>query len=100
MDVTKIAVELTAVHQEIQKDLGHDSSQVSRSSCPLTGLQGFGSPLIPNALRMLAQRLGISLPRGTRFGNLYVSQDGKKKLTIDEIAERFNQHYCLEAITA
>jgi len=97
---SKIAEALVAVHQEIQRDLGQDPSQVTRSTCPLTGLAGFQSPLIPNALRALGHRVGISFPEGTRLGNLYVSRDGRSKLTIDEIAAQFNERYCQEATAA
>ena len=91
---------LVAVHREIQGDLGQYEADVTPNTCPLTGLTGFDSPLIPNAVRMVAQRLGVKLPRGAKMRNIYVSPDGKKKLTIAEIAGRFKGLYALEAVAA
>ena len=91
---------LVEVHKEIQGDLGHDGTDVGPSTCPLTGLTGFDSPIIPVAIRKVAQQLGIKLPPGVKIKNIYVSSDGKKKLTIAEIAVRFKQLYAQVAVAA
>ena len=100
MEDAEVTNALVAVHKEIQGDLGHDEMDVTPSTCPLTGLTGFDSPLIPNAVRMVAQLLGVKLPRGAKMRNIYVSPDGKRKLTIAEIAGRFKRLYALEAVAA
>jgi hypothetical protein len=60
-------------------------------------LKGFDSLLIPSIVRRLARELGYSLPKGTRVRNIYCAADGRKKLTIREIAQRFVATYPPEA---
>ena len=97
---SEIAQAFVDVHREIQSTLGHDASGISSTTCPLTNAPGFRSQLIPNAVRMVASRLGISLPKGFKVKNIYVSPDGKKKLTIAEIATRFSTLIATEALAA
>ena len=47
-------------------------------------------------MRQLARELGSPLPKGTKIKNIYVSKDGKRKLTIDEVARRFLATYAPE----
>ena len=88
------------VHGEIQSTLGHDPSGINSSTCPLTNLPGFRSQLIPNAVRMVALRLGIRLPKGFKVKNIYISTNGKRKLTIAEISTRFRTLVGMEAAAA
>ena len=96
MDRHQVADALVAVHQEIQDRMGHSTVAISSDSTPLTDFGGFDSNIIPSALRMVAREIGWSPPPGTRFGNLYVSRDGRTKLTIAEIADRFCESFGAE----
>ena len=100
MEVVEVVDALIAVHQEMQVDLAGDKGAVAPTTCPLTDLTGFDSTLIPTALRTLAHKMGHKLPQGTRFRNLYVAQNGREKLTIAQIAERFHQRFGQEASAA
>ena len=100
MTDSEIVQAFVDVHSEIQSDLGHDPGDVGPQSCPLRSLSGFDSQLIPNAVRMVALRLGTKLPKGVKVKNIYVSPDGQKKFTIEEIAERFGALVGQEAAAA
>ena len=100
MKESEMAQAFVDIHGEIQSTLGHDPSEISSATCPLTNLPGFRSQLIPNAVRMVARRLGINLPKGFKVKNIYVSPDGKRKLTIAEIATRFGTLVAKEALAA
>ena len=96
MDRQQVVDALVAVHQEIQDGMGQGNVGISADSTPLTDFGGFDSKIIPSALRMVARKIGWSPPPGTRFRNLYVSKDGRTKLTIAQIADRFCEAFGAE----
>jgi hypothetical protein len=96
MDHADVVRTLIQIHRAAEADGGFDPDRVTRSTCPLTGLKGFDSQLIPQFVRQLARDLGQPLPKGTKVKNIYVSKDGKRKLTIDEVARRFLETYAPE----
>lgn len=96
MQQDDVVRKLIEIHQAAEADGGFDPDRVTRSTCPLTGLQGFDSQLIPQFVRQLARELGQPLPKGMKVKNIYVSKDGKRKLTIDEVAGRFVETYAAE----
>jgi hypothetical protein len=87
---------LTQLHRDAEADGGFDPDRVTPTTCPLTGLKGFDSQLIPQFVRQLARELGSPLAKGTKIKNIYVSKDGKRKLSIDEVARRFLETYAPE----
>jgi hypothetical protein len=87
---------LVQVHRAIQDDCGQDPSAVNPDCSPLDDLPGFDSVLIPGAVRALARELGRPLPKGTKIKNIYVTDDGKRKRTIKEIAKAFCDTYGAE----
>jgi hypothetical protein len=87
---------LIEIHRAAEADGGFDPDRVAPNACPLTGLKGFDSQLIPQFVRQLARELGHPLPKGTKVKNIYVSKDGKRKLTIDEVGRRFLETYAPE----
>jgi hypothetical protein len=93
MDVAAVTQALIKVHREMQSDAGNDPDAVDETTCPLGGLPGFDSLLVPDAIRSVAQELGRDLPEGTKITNIYCSKDGGKKLSIGDIAKRFSEHY-------
>jgi len=74
-------VTLIEVLQEIQSDSGYQEVPISGSTCPVSDLQGFDSLLCIEAIGMLADKLNIEIPNSN---NIFLSQDGKQWLTIDE----------------
>jgi hypothetical protein len=93
MNASAVAAALLKVHRDIQDDCGYDPAAVTPDCRPLDDLPGFDSLLIPGAVRTLARELGSPLPKGTKIKNIYVSDDGKRKLTIKEIADAFCRTY-------
>lgn len=93
MDLSAVTQALIKVHQEMQSDAGHDPAAVDETTCPLGGLLGFDSLLVPDAIRTVSQELGRCLPEGTKIVNLYRSKDGRQKLSIREIAQRYCEQY-------
>lgn len=96
MDHADVVRTLIQIHRDAEADGGFDPNRVTPSACPLTGLKGFDSQLIPQFVRQLARKLGNPLPKGTKVKNVYVSKEGKRKLTIDEVAHRFLETYAPE----
>lgn len=97
MDTNTVAKALVEVHKEIETDTGHDTSSISMTCHPLNDLRGFDSPLIPNAVRMVAKKVGTKLPKDAKIHNIYVSENGERKLTVEEAAQRFCDLYVQEA---
>ena len=93
MEVETVTLALIKVHREMQSDAGKDPGTVDVATCPLGGLPGFDSLLVPDAVRSVAQELGKELPEGTKIVNIYRSEDGLKKLTISDVAKRFCEQY-------
>jgi len=96
MDHADVVRKLTEIHRAAEADGGFDPDRVTPTACPLTGLKGFDSQLIPQFVRQLARELGNPLPKGTKVKNIYVSKNGQRKLTIDEVARRFLETYAPE----
>ncbi|HYH95905.1 hypothetical protein [Hyalangium sp.] len=97
MDITHIESTLIQVHQDIQTSGGFASATVQASTCPLLDLPGFDSLLIPVVFRRVARKLGVTLPADYRVPNLYVTQGGRRRLTIAEIAGEFFQRFSAKA---
>lgn len=96
MKHSNICEKLVQLHRSVQRDSGFDDAEsVTPSTCPLKDLKGFDSLLIPQLIRRAARELGCPLKKGERVRNLYV--DGRKKLSISEIAERFRDKYTKDA---
>jgi hypothetical protein len=96
MDISDVARELIALHRSVQRDGGYDDADtVGDSTCPLKDLKGFDSMLVPQLIRRLAKKLGCPLQKGVRVRNIYV--DGRRKLSISEIATGFRDKYMKQA---
>ena len=89
MESKLVCEKLLAIHREIQGDCGEDPTLVTPHCRPLSDLPGFDSMLIPGAIRALSRELGAPMGKDDKITNLYLSEDGKQKLTITEIANAF-----------
>lgn len=96
MDTATVEQAFIEAHKDIQEDLGQ-GAVMSRSTTPLSDLKGFRSVLIPNIIRNVARRLGMAPPGGKEIRNIYVSKDGRQKLSISYIAQNFRDMYCERA---
>ncbi len=84
MNPEDVKVSLINVLQEIQNDSGYGVPSISGTTCPTTDLEGFESPLWPDAIGMLADQLGVDIPHSV---NIFVSKEGKRPLTINETVD-------------
>jgi hypothetical protein len=83
MNLEKAKLKLIEVLQEIQNDSGYGGTQILGTTCPLNDLEGFDSKIAPFAIGMLAVALDVNIPVDK---NIFVSENGKRQLTIDESA--------------
>ena len=83
MSPEDVKIKLIEVLHEIQSDSGYETAPIVETTCPVTDLEGFDSPLWLDAIGMLAAKLNVEIPNGN---NIFLSKDGKRRLTIDESA--------------
>ena len=94
MDLQTITAKLVAIHRDYQDAGGYDDANaVTPTTCPLDDLNGFDSDFIPEIVRRLAKDLDVPFSPGTKVRNIYVSEDGQRKLKIEEIGRRFLKKY-------
>jgi hypothetical protein len=94
MNIEQVTAELVAILKEFQITLGHDDADtVTPKTRPLGGLKGFQTDLTPTIARRVARRLGLPIPEDEVVINVFFSQDGKQKLTVEEAAKRFLERY-------
>ncbi len=82
MDPTFVRAKLIEVLAAIQRDSGYSPVEINGSTCPLDDLEGFDSKIWPVAIAQLAKEAGIAIPDRK---NIFVSPDGRRRLTIDQI---------------
>jgi len=94
MDTAQVIAELVVVLKEFQILLGHDDADcITPQTRPHGGVKGFQSDLTPTIVRKIAKKLGHPLAEGVDPVNIFVSDDGKQKLTVEEAARRFFELY-------
>jgi hypothetical protein len=85
MNIDDVRSRLINVLKLIQEESGHPAVEITETSCPVDDLIGFDSKMWPVSMGMLAEELEIEIPLDV---NIYLTPDGKRKLTIGEIAAR------------
>lgn len=85
MTLDDVRTRLIDVLKLIQEESGQPEMEITETTCPVVDLIGFDSKLWPVSMGMLADELDIDIPLNV---NIYLTPDGKRKLTIKEIAER------------
>lgn len=94
MSINKTIAELSGILKECQRMLGHDDAdRITPKTCPMGGLKGFQSDIVPTIVRRLARKLGQPLPEDVNIVNIFISPDSKERLTIKEAAKRFLEQY-------
>jgi hypothetical protein len=76
------------VLQTVQHLGGHATQEIRSETVPLRDLQGFDSLTGVETTSLLAEQLGWDLSLEGKRQNLFVSEDGKRVLTVTEIADR------------
>lgn len=85
MDINDVRQSLINVLRVIQEDGGYPDVEITERTCPVLDLEGFDSKLWPVSISMLSDELEIEIPLDM---NIYFSPDGKRRLTVGEIATR------------
>jgi hypothetical protein len=94
MNTEQVTRELVAILQECQQLFGHDDAEsITPKTKPHGGLKGFQSDVVPTIVRRLARKLGEPLSEDVDPVNIFASDDRKEKLTVEEAAKRFLEHY-------
>lgn len=78
-----VEVQIIEVLQSIQSDSGYTGNQIIGTTCPLSDLEEFDSMLWPVAISILTTTLDVNIPNDK---NIFLSDDGKRPLTISESA--------------
>ena len=79
-----VKVKLIEVLEEIQNDSGYGGQQITGTTCSINDLGWFDSCLWPVAISMLASTLNVNIPNDK---NIFLSEDGKRRLIINESAD-------------
>jgi hypothetical protein len=83
MDVALVVATMTEVLKLIQTESGYEEVPINENTCPLVDLKGFDSKVWPVSIGMIGEELDIEIPLDK---NIYVSEDGTRRLTIKESA--------------
>jgi len=78
-----ISKKLIILLTDIQNSSGYQPGNITGSTCPLRELEGFDSMVSVASIGELATILDIDIPNDK---NIYVSKDGRRLLTVDEVA--------------
>lgn len=80
---TEIKNKLISLLTDIQNNSGYQANDISDSTKPLRDLEGFDSMVSVASIGELETILEINIPYDK---NIYVSKDGKRLLTVNEVA--------------
>ncbi len=100
MKQARVLEALIKVHKTVQDRLNDRAAVVTGGTCPLTDLKGFQSVMIPTVVFMIADELGVELPEGAKVKNIYVSKEGKRRLDLSGVADRFCETFAEELAKA
>ena len=95
MDRQEIVTKVIETVAQVQDVSGRSSAGIGVSSRPVGGVEGFDSYSGVEATAMLSASLGIDLPKDY---NPFVSSDGKRALSVGEIADNLSTYFKAEAI--
>lgn len=84
MQQQEIVSKVVRTISRVQEMSGRSSAGIEASTCPMGGVDGFDSLSGVEATVMLSESLGVSLPKDY---NPFFSKDGKRALSVGEIAD-------------
>lgn len=96
MDKQQIVDKVVQTVAEIQEASGRSTVGIGLSTRPVGGLEGFDSLNGVEATVMLSDSLGVNIPEDC---NPFISKDGKRALSVGEIADSLGTYLGLEALT-
>lgn len=95
MDRQEIVTKVVQTVVQVQEVSGRSSAGIGPSTRPVGGMEGFDSLSGVEATVMLSESLGVELPNNY---NPFISKDGKRALSVGEIAETLNTYVGEKAI--
>ncbi len=95
MDKQEIVTKVVQTVAQVQEVSGRSSAGIGASTRPVGGLEGFDSLSSVEATVMLSGSLGVDLPEDY---NPFISNDGKRALSVSEIADNLSTYVGAEAI--
>ena len=84
MHKNEVTKKVIKVVKDIQKMSGRTAERINSRTKPIRGIQGFDSLNGMEAAVALSESLSCNIPPE----NLFVSEDGKRSLSIEEISDR------------
>jgi hypothetical protein len=97
METGALEAKLIVVLANIQQESGYSAAAITTATCPIDDLEGFDSKIWPVAIGVLAAELGVSIPNNQ---NIFISQDGQRRLTVAEAAARVGEIVRAEEVGA
>ncbi|MCQ3803388.1 MAG: hypothetical protein OXC98_04570 [bacterium] len=94
MNKQEILKRVVQVIVEVQEVSGRSSAGIDASTCPVFGVEGFDSLSGVEATVMLSESLKVELPGNY---NPFISEDGKRALSVGEIADSLCSYVGSEA---
>jgi hypothetical protein len=87
-DQSQVETAILQVLAAVQDMGGHAVQQITVATIPLKELPGFDSQTGVETTTLLAARLGCKISPKGKGANLFVSDDGRRLLSVNEIAGR------------
>ena len=95
MDKQQIMDKVVQTVAQVQEASGRPNIGIGASTCPVGGLEGFDSLSGVEATVMLSEALGANIPEDC---NPFISKDGKRALSVSEIADTLSTYIGPEAL--
>ncbi|MXY21873.1 MAG: hypothetical protein F4Y49_11130 [Dehalococcoidia bacterium] len=95
MDKQQIVDKVVQTVAEIQEASGRSAVGIGLSTRPVGGLEDFDSLNGVEATVMLSESLGVNIPEDC---NPFISKDGKRALSVGEIADTISTYIGSEAL--
>ena len=89
MDNQEIVTKVVQTVAHVQEMSGRPSAGIGASTRPVGGVEGFDSLSGVEATAMLSESLGVELPEDY---NPFISTDGKRTLSVGEIADTLSTY--------
>ena len=70
---------------------GDEPPEISNTTCPIRDLENFDSLKGVVATVLIGSRMGITIPPKGPTSNIFITEDGKRARTINEIAETLSK---------
>ena len=95
MDKQEVVTKVVQTVAQVQEMSGRSSAGIGASTRPVRDVEGFDSLCGVEATVMLSESLGVDLPEDY---NPFISKDGKRALSVGEIADNLSTLIGAEAI--